>query len=853
MIQGGLVYIYSDESPSSILGCGSLIEGPFIVTCRHVWDQAVKAAGDKGPVLVRFPPRGEGDDVFRPAKLADSCQDGARSPDLVILDATDIPSGSAALALPLARTDTSECGDGYALAGLIGRRPDEPYAPEDQIIEGKIVAFRKANGLRQFTGKPSGGYWTDRGSSGSPLCLKDKNELAGILCQSETGKRPGEASIHEAFVLPATTIHRWLRRHVGRRAALARGIDPDKADGILDIIGAADAGIAEVQRRFSGYLDAVEAHTVERHSATKNGADTDAAIEESERLTAAFEPVKALGVLERTITEEARKQRLLPLLAEKVRQQRLVFNHAGAIETMTAIGCLGPDQVWNWFALGNVNRLIGDREAALRAYRTGQRAADRVDDDRGRLDGYHHVGDVLLLEGDREGAMAAFRASLVIAQTAAARDPSNANWQRDLSSSHTRIGDVLLLERDCDGAMAAFRASLAIDQALTARDPGNAGWQRDLSVSHMRTGDVLLLEGDRDGAMTAFRASLAIRQALTARDPGNARWQRDLSVSHTKIGDVLLLEGERDGAMAAFRASLAICEALAARDPGNAGWQRDLSVSHTRIGDVLLLEGDRDGAMTAFRASLAIDQALTARDPGNARWQRDLSVSHTKIGDVLLLEGERDGAMAAFRASLAICEALAARDPGNADWQRDLSVIHTRIGDVLLLEGDRDGAMTAFRASLAICQTLAAHDPGNTGWQRELSVSHTKIGDVLLQEGDRDGAMAAFRDTLAICHALTARDPGNANWQRDLSVSHTKIGDVLLLEGERDGAMAAFNTSLAICQALAARDPGNADWQQNLSAIHTRIGDLLLEGDRGDAMATPAGRAAPRSTHKPPN
>ncbi len=67
---------------------------------------------------------------------------------------------------------------------------------------------------------------------------------------------------------------------------------------------------------------------------------------------------------------------------------------------------------------------------------------------------------------------------------------------------------------------------------LAARDPNNAEWQRDLSVSYNKIGDISAARGDRDGALKAYKDGLDIRKQLAARDPNNAEWQRDLSVSY---------------------------------------------------------------------------------------------------------------------------------------------------------------------------------------------------------------------------------------------------------------------------------------------------------------------------------
>ena len=104
--------------------------------------------------------------------------------------------------------------------------------------------------------------------------------------------------------------------------------------------------------------------------------------------------------------------------------------------------------------------------------------------------------------------------------------------------SHSKIGDVLLVRWDSAGALAAYQAALAIAKALAKLEPSNTEWQRDLSICHEQIGNVLVVEGDGPAALVAYEASLAIREALVKRDPANTQWQVDVAVSCSKLGSL---------------------------------------------------------------------------------------------------------------------------------------------------------------------------------------------------------------------------------------------------------------------------------------------------------------------------
>ena len=84
----------------------------------------------------------------------------------------------------------------------------------------------------------------------------------------------------------------------------------------------------------------------------------------------------------------------------------------------------------------------------------------------------------------------------------------------------------------------AYRAGLAIAERLAALDPSNADWQRDLSVSHDKIGDCRMARGDRDAALErlsrrASRSGSAWPRSIPATPAGSATSRSSLN----KIGD----------------------------------------------------------------------------------------------------------------------------------------------------------------------------------------------------------------------------------------------------------------------------------------------------------------------------
>ncbi|MBI5542248.1 MAG: tetratricopeptide repeat-containing protein, partial [Deltaproteobacteria bacterium] len=84
---------------------------------------------------------------------------------------------------------------------------------------------------------------------------------------------------------------------------------------------------------------------------------------------------------------------------------------------------------------------------------------------------------------------------------------------------------------------------LAIAEMLAAADPSNTEWQRDLSVSLNKVGEALSAQGDLPGALASFKKSA---ERLAAADSSNSVWQHDLWGSYARMAKTAKRAGATD-------------------------------------------------------------------------------------------------------------------------------------------------------------------------------------------------------------------------------------------------------------------------------------------------------------------
>ena len=596
-------------------------------------------------------------------------------------------------------------------------------------VDGRIASVVDDEGLRNFGVSEPEGYWLEKGSSGSPVILKNVPKLAGLASLADVEDDQKKVKLREAFIVPGTTIWRFVSAAQARPVAERENVDVGKLRELLANLGHDNIPASEIPAKLEESLKALREQGEKRAAPSNAGADIDATIAAARAKLRESDPQGALALLKAKRAEEAqaRVQRETALLAEQAAVERLAHDYPGAKATLEELLRLDPDAVWPRIEFGELWRTTGNLAEAERAFH-------------GALDA-----------GRKQG------------------------FARDEAAALERLGMVLVTQGKLAEALQSYRAQLAIIERLAKAVPDNTMGQRDLSVSYNKIGNILALQGKLTDVLRSFRDGLTIVERLARADPDNVQWQYDLGVSNERIGNMLVAQGDLAGAMQSYRVSLAITERLAQADRENAQWQFALGATKERIGDVLFAQSDLVGAMESYRARHEIISRLAHADPGNMEWQRDLSVSHNKIGNVLVRQGGLIEALQSFRDGLAIVERLAQADRENTQWQYDHGVSNERIGDVLFAQSDLAAAMESYLARHEIISHLAKADPGNTTWQRDLSVSCNKIGDVLTKQGKLGEALQSYRNGLAIIERLAQADTDNAEWRRDLIVSCVRI------------------------------------------------------------------------------
>ena len=252
-------------------------------------------------------------------------------------------------------------------------------------------------------------------------------------------------------------------------------------------------------------------------------------------------------------------------------QARAVFaNHEALVHYRAAVGLGHPDTAGLQAAVGDLETLLGNYDAALAAYTVAAAAAPAAE----RWGIEQKLGAVCARRGDWDAA------------------------ERHLAGAQAGLGT---------GGDQARRAGLAVDRSLAAHRQGRAGAARQLAGealelateaadadalarAHGMLGMLGAARGDHDGALRHLEQSLALAEALP--DP-SARVSalNNLALAHRATGQV-------DQAIAHTRAALELC--------ARQGDRHREAALHNNLADLLHLRGHHAEAMDHLKRAVAI-------------------------------------------------------------------------------------------------------------------------------------------------------------------------------------------------------------------------------------------------------
>ncbi len=522
------------------------------------------------------------------------------------------------------------------------------------------------------------------------------------------------------------------------------------------------------------------------------------------------------AVKDRDAKDEARRQAVATAEAEKEGRRR----ERQAINTMT--DAMMADLLGRQVRLTDQHReflkkVLAQHEAFAAA------AADNVESQQNRAEGYFRVGHIRERLGELKEAESAYREAVAIHQQLAARFPKQPEFRQGWAISQNNRALVLLSLGRLPEAEKAFDETLALRKQLADQNPKQPNDRYLLATTYRNLGGLLRDTGRLPEAEKAYGAAQTISERLAASFPDRADFREECSIVQGHLCVAFAIWGRLREAEKACRAALAIRERLARDFPDRPDFRHGCALAYHNLGNLLRDTGRLPEAEEVFRAALTRLKQLASDFPNRPEFRQELAMSHNNLGNLLGLRKQPKEAEEVLRDALALSRRLVADFPDRPDFGDALATSYGSLASLLLATDRQEEAEKAFQATLALREQLAKECPERPAFRRMHALAYFNLGGAVFAARGPQQAEEALRKALAISQKLVQEFPTVPEYQDDLAHTFLKLGLLHVLRQEVAPAVALLTQAVPHHQAAVKGNPGNRSYREHYRTTLTQL------------------------------
>ena len=328
------------------------------------------------------------------------------------------------------------------------------------------------------------------------------------------------------------------------------------------------------------------------------------------------------------------------------------------------------------------------------------------------------IGEIARKRGEIDQAEAAYREYKRLADQMVALQPDNIKWRMEVLYANEDLGIALKSKRRFAEAARLFGSSLGPMQSIASLNPSNADYQQELSNLLGWFADTESALGRLDAAIAARQHEIAFLGRQIADGNTDVGLQQRLIPAHEGLGILLTARGKLNQASGEYRLALAQANNLFAIEPNNSEW-RDLAANtQLELAKNLLASGNAAQAARETSAACAVAVALRSRGSNVVRW-RSLQTNCLSMRSRLALASSETAQALAF-AQQALASARSERSGDPVQDRYTIAASARMVGDVRKRAGDLTGAQAAWSEALSQLPANVTERPWESSERVEL-------------------------------------------------------------------------------------------------------------------------------------
>ena len=279
--------------------------------------------------------------------------------------------------------------------------------------------------------------------------------------------------------------------------------------------------------------------------------------------------------------------------------------------------------------MGEIANTRGDLRGALSRYQealasTGEALRRHPDQPQRLFDhaqNVYWVGYIAYLRGQFGDAAARFGEYKRLADRMVALAPDKKDYRLEQVYANNNLGAVLQDQRRYREMAASFQSSLGVAETLAAGDPRNVDYQKSVINILGWLADAHEYSGALEQGLAERERQLRLLTDLQRIDPRDTENPRDIMTARRSIGRLLASRGDPAGGIKQSLAGVAISDSLFAIEPDNTEWLQASASGRYDLADLQLGAGQTETAAVTIRSYCDIADRLLARDSTVADWK----------------------------------------------------------------------------------------------------------------------------------------------------------------------------------------------------------------------------------------
>jgi eukaryotic-like serine/threonine-protein kinase len=285
------------------------------------------------------------------------------------------------------------------------------------------------------------------------------------------------------------------------------------------------------------------------------------------------------------------------------------------------------------------------------------------------------LGNMERILGEREAAEASYGRAIGVFDGLSSARSGGQTHRTDRAVASAALALLQSETGQPDAAEQSFRFAIAEYDSVLSRGVGDTARVRGMLKAQAleNYGTFLLERGRIDESEEAYIRSVALREAWHAAQPDGAEQRKQLVYARVNLGTLYARTGRVQQGMEQFRSAVPIADALAEQHPGDPEYLNMVATVYGNLGGTYLLLERFDEARAVYRRHAELRELLAERHPMVLNYRVGLGSAYNNLGALHARRGEPALALPWFDRSAAVFEEVLAREPGHVVGRRSSS------------------------------------------------------------------------------------------------------------------------------------------------------------------------------------